>query len=887
MKKRIILLLIFFLSAPLLRAQQTTVFFEKKDLPSVFQQLEKQFDLTFAFDQDLVKTLTVKKQQYRARNISHLLDQLLPPLYLKFRITDQRYVLIKKMDAQELSEHSSAEKNIITVCGYLQDALTGDPLPYGTIFIKSSGRGAASDDKGFFSFQADINTSDSLKVSFIGYQPLELKASELVGKPCQTIPLQMAGFSISEVIIKDYSISFLRPSRQGLGIQLNPDQIGRLPGWGENDVLRMAQLLPGIHSSNESAADIHIRGGTPDQNLILWEDIPIFHLGHFFGMFTAVNPNVSASIKIYPGNFDASQGGRIAGLIDIRGPEAIDSVAGNLSLNLINAQTYFNWPLINKQASLQLAFRRSYTDILQSPTYKKLFDQIAGNGKIEDNQQQVSEEGLEAQLSPRFYFNDINIKWDWKMGRSTRWTSSFYRGSDHLDYLVLFDEPYFFLKSEDEIDLSNIGASTVISQKWSDRFHSNVKWIYSDFSNDYQFALEIRPQDQLSNRWRHAQNNQMREHGLQLNNSWIWRPGQSLNFGYHRSDYRASFTVRQQLPNQEAGFFEERIRGTLHSLYLDLDVNLEDRLLIDFGLRHIRYSPYRNFLLLPRLSVLYEPFDQLPLQLKASLGRYTQFTNQMITNNELGLSEQIWIIAGEEQGLPLVQGEQWSVGMRFQKGGWILEADYYEKASYNLTSLNLRFDDAQNNPYSLGQADIRGVDLLIRKKWRHFNTWLSYSLGRVRYHFPGLNEDLPFYADHDQRHTLKWTNLLEFPKWGLSASFFYNSGRPFTVPQTVSTYFDEANQAWEYRLEFPSRNERRLPAYQRIDLSAYWRWSAGKKHSFTTGIAIFNVLNEPNIRDKKFYVIPPDETGEQAAQLFQYDQLALGVIPNLFVEWQW
>jgi hypothetical protein len=887
MKIWISFILLLCLPCSWLWGQQVSIFFEKKELPKVFHQLEEQFDLTFAFDQDLVQQLAVPKPRYQAQSIADLLDQILAPLNLSYRITAQKYVLIRKKTPLEAVNTSPPSTKPQSICGYLQDALTGAPLPYGTVQVQTSGKGVASDDQGFFSMQSGFLPTDSLLISYIGYQPVATTVADLQATNCKRIALEPAGFSIPEIVIRDYSISFLKPSRQGQGIQLNPDQIGRLPGWGENDVLRMAQLLPGIHSSNESAADIHIRGGTPDQNLILWEDIPVLHVGHFFGMFTAVNPNMSKSIKIYPGNFDASQGGRVSGLIDIRGPEAGDSLSGRLSLNLINAQAYLNIPVIKRQASLQFAFRRSYTDIIQSPTYNKLFEQIAGNGKIEDNQQQVSEEGLEALLSPRFYFNDINAKWDWKIGNRTRWTSSFYRGSDHLDYLVLFDEPFFYLKSEDEIDLSNTGASTVISHQWSSRLRSNIKWIYSNFQNDYRFALDIERQGQEANRWRLFQNNDMKEDGLQWNNSWIWRPGQSLNFGYHRSAYRVDFTVNQQTPNAAPQQFEENIRGTLHSMYLDLDLNLDDRLLIDFGFRHIRYSPYKNFLLLPRLSVNYEPFDDFPLQLKANIGRYTQFMNQMITGNELGLSERIWIIAGEEQGLPLVQSEQWSAGLRYQQSGWIFEAEYYEKKSFNLTSLNLQFDDAQSNPYSLGQADIRGMDLLLRKKWRHFNTWLAYSVGAVRYQFPGLNADAPFWADHDQRHTLKWTNLLEYPRWGLSTSLFFHSGRPFTVPEGLTTYFNENSRAWEYELSFPARNENRLPAYQRMDLSAYYRWSAGKRSSFIGGISIFNVLNKGNIRDKRYYVIPPNETGTQPAQLFQYDQLALGMTPNLFIEWKW
>ncbi len=887
MKKYLILGLSILLNLQVLLAQQKTYNFPQTNLIQVLNTLEKQYDFIFAYDYELIKNLNVAQKNYQSNGIEHLLSQILSPLDLDFRITAESYILIIRKKISSSDKDLLISDNLRVICGHLKAFKNKEPLSFANILIKGKETGVSADDQGNFSLQAGISPEDTLEFSYIGYQTRRLPASEFIDKPCQTVLLETEGIAIPEVLIRDFSISFLKPSRQGQGIQLNPDQLGRLPGWGENDILRMVQLLPGIHSSNESAADIHIRGGTPDQNLILWEDIPILHIGHFFGMFTAVNPNISKSIKVYPGNFDASQGGRVSGLIDIKGPGIVDSLNGNLTLNLINAQAYLNVPVIKEKASLQIAFRRSYTDIVQSPTYKKLFNQISGNGKIEDNQQQVSEENLKATLSPTFYFNDFNVKWNWKIGKSTEWTSSLYRGSDHLDYLVLFDEPFFYLRSEDEIDLSNLGFSTVLEQTWSPRLQSNLKWVHSRFQNDFQFHMNIKPWDQMERNWRVSQMNDMKEIGLQWNNSWEWLPGQSLNFGYHRSVYSADFRVKQKVPDQFEKTFEENIDGTLHSMYLDMDLNFEDQLLVDFGLRHIRYAPYRNFLLLPRLSINYQPIRNFPLQIKGAVGRYTQFVNQMITDNDLGLSEQIWIIAGEEQGLPLVQSKQWSAGLRYRKRGWIIDAEFYEKETSNLTTLNLQFDLPQENPYSLGNADIRGFDFLIRKKWKHYNSWLSWSVGRVKYQFVGLNENRPFFASHDQRHTINWTNLLEYPRWGLSLSWYYNTGQPFTQPETIETYFNEETQMWEYALRLPPRNAERLPPYQRVDISAYWRWPSTKGHSFVTGIAVFNLLDQKNIRDRKYYVLPADESTNTPPQIFNYDQPALSFTPNLFVEFSW
>ncbi len=866
-----------------LRAQETVWHFDQTSLESIFKSLEKQHKITFAYDYDLIASLTVPEKKYSGTGIEELLDQLLSPLGLTYRFTDQNYVLILK---HKDTPSSSSEEEMVQICGYLTDEADDRVLSYANIALKGTTMGTTTDETGFFSLSISQKPVDTLMITYVGYQPYAIPVQAFLGRPCLRLQLTEAGMSLVEVLIRDYAISFLKPSRLGQGIELRPADMGRLPGWGENDILRMVQLLPGIHSSNESAADIHIRGGTPDQNLILWEDIPILHIGHFFGLFTAVNPNIVQTIKVYPGNFDASQGGRVSGLIDMRGPDPGDSLSGQVSLNLINAQAYLNLPVIKEKASLQLAVRRSYTDIIQSPTYKKLFDQVAGNGKIEENEQQISEQALEAELTPSFYFFDLNAKWQWNFDEQTSWTTSFYRGSDRLDYQVLFDAPTIYFRARDQIELGNTGASTSLQHRWSHRLSSNLKWIFSSFKNRYDFSLNILSDFERERDLRFFQNNNMQENGLQWNNSWSWRPGQTLNFGYHRSAYQADFEVAEE-ENDRVNTYTENIRGTLHSLYLDWDLNINDRLLVDFGLRHIRYAPYESFLLLPRLSVNYTPVQGFPLQIKSSIGRYAQFVNQMITDNDLGLSEQIWIIAGEGQGLPLVQSNQWSAGLRLQQKGWIIDAEYYEKETFNLTSLNLRLGSLQDNPFSVGQADIRGFDVLVRKKWRHFNSWLSWSVGEVRYRFPTLNNGEYFFADHDQRHTINWTNILEYPNWGVSLGWHYNTGRPYTRPSGVDAYYMEEGDYWDYDLRIPVRNDERLPAYQRIDLSVYGRWDGRQGERWMTGISIFNLFGHRNVRERPYYIIPPDPSAQQGAQLFFYDRPALGFTPNVFVEFQW
>ena len=639
-------------------------------------------------------------------------------------------------------------------------------------------------------------------------------------------------------MVKDRAIALLRSAQNGNGVSFRPDQMATLPGWGDNDIFRMIQLMPGVHSTDESAANLNIRGGSPDQNLILWDGIPMYHTGHFFGMFSAFNPYAVSEIDVYRSGYGARFGGRVSGLVDIRAkPEELDSLEAGFGLNLINFHSYLKAPLFKGKAALLLAYRRSYTDIIQSQTYQNIFQQIAGRGKIEEHQRTAEEEQIDLQIAPQLHFSDLNIKLVIQPSHKSTGSISFYKGSDNLNYNLGFDDFGFFINSNDRVDLDNWGLSNFWEQKWGRKFSTSANLLFTRFNNDYRtfitFDKEKEYQAQLQ------QTNLIRENSFRIDNQWQFHPKHALNFGYHSSGLKVHYNW--QFESVEENIFhsdQKDLKSATQTFYVDYDLHLKDRFSLDFGFRYNYFSGTEEEFWEPRITLDYKPFKKGP-HFKAALGRYVQFVSQMVRYNDLGLGEQFWIMANQDYGIPVITSDQLSLGLWAERKGWLFDLEFYVKQVDNLTTLNLRFDEESENPYTRDTSSIGGMDLLLKKKWKHFSSWFSYTLGSVEYQFSQINRNEPFPASHDQLHTINWTNILTFRKWECSLSWIYGSGRPYTGIKGIEAIPVQDGEKPFYKVINGDRNQLRLPPYHRMDVSANYNFYGARKLKGKFGLSHF------------------------------------------------
>ena len=267
----------------------------------------------------------------------------------------------------------------------------------------------------------------TLQVSYVGYATKEIEIAE--GNVSITnIEIDLtSGVALDEIVVSSKSFKVISTAEGLSTIQISPAQLALLPNVGEVDIFRSLQLLPGVSGSNESSSGLYVRGGTPDQNLVLLDGMTVYNVDHFFGFFSAFNASAVKNVKLYKGAFPAKYGGRLSSVVDLTGIAGDpNNLHGGLSVNMLNANANIQIPLF-KKGSFSLGARRSYTDIIKSGLYDKIFKVFSQTNIAPDI------EGLEINtIEPDFYFYDLNSKINITPTTKDVVSLSFYAGADHL-----------------------------------------------------------------------------------------------------------------------------------------------------------------------------------------------------------------------------------------------------------------------------------------------------------------------------------------------------------------------------------------------------------------------------------------------------------------------
>ena len=884
---------IFAFLFPFFSLAQTTISadFSNTGLRQVLEKWESGHGLSFSFDDALVegKSITCR---FENRPLEEALKIVLFPLGLDFEVLDGRDVLIKKAHFTEGEKTSEAPPPPpeFTICGTVSDGSSGETLPGATAYVKGSPHGTSTGADGSFSLRGNFSKSDSLEIRFLGFEPLTLPLGGLLDRPCQNFPLRLStDLALPDVLVSDFAMDMLQPGGQG-SFQFKKQAIPSLPGWGEPDVLRMIQFIPGISSAEESASRLNVRGGTPDQNLVLWDGIPIYHTGHFFGFADAFNPYIVEEVEVWRGNFGAEFGGRNSSVINIKGlSEIVTEPHFGAGVNLLSAQGFAQLPFLQKkgkQMAILGAFRQSYVGGIQSATYQKVFAQVFQNGKI-TLQEEDRKKSEFITWRPDVNFADLNLKLHWKGKKKRENSISIYGSGDQLDYVFSFDDSVRFSETFDHIEADNFGMSWRHSAEWGPHFKVKYRFAVSGYSNEAIFRWNEGDRERPFI-YRSQSQNTMDDRETQLHHIWDAGGGQTISFGFHGSDLISRITLRDtNAVTGEANFFiADTSRTALQTIYLEYKYDAGKKWAFSLGLRQNRFASEAFIFMEPRANFSWRPFGQ-KFSVNGSIGQYWQFVFQIVDFSELGVSEPLWAVAGNDKDPQELF--QWTIGMRYETSSLLLDAEAYVKESRNLTSLNLRVDRGLDRPLAFdGQSTASGLDVLLRKRWRHFSLWYSYSLGKVEQRFPELLDNRPYPARHDIRHRMNLVHMLSFPRWDFSANLHFRTGSPFSVPTVVSVpcpdcTVDEQTNA----LQFDDLNDHRLPGTFRLDLSASYKFGH-EKNTGKIGLAIFNLLNKTNLLDKNILLEnPPRNQPQSGYELKELNRLAAGVTPNLFMRFEW
>ncbi len=762
-----------------------------------------------------------------------------------------------------------------TIQGVVRDSLNGEAIVHAAVAVAGTGYQVNTNADGFFTVVGAPLETFSLRIVHIGYTPAEVTVdADFTGRLDIDIPPLPVDLEGVEFVADEYR---LVKATDGVSrVAASPAEMAVLPSVGEIDIFRSLQLLPGISGTRESSSGLYVRGGTPDQNLVLLDGITVYHVDHFFGFFSAFNAEAIKDIQVFKGAFPAQYGGRVSSVVDMTGktgdPEQMHYGAG---LNLLSASGTFQTP-IGSKANLLLTGRRSYTDVVRTGLYNSIFDVFnigtgpqtpagagTGGGRGFGGPGGLFGSTNQDVATPDFHFYDFNAKLTYLPGDRDVVAFSLYGGRDYLDKSQQRSLSFtprgqagdrnFTTAIGDLTDWGNRGLSGRWGRQWASGLTSNVLAAYSEYTSDYGRNTQVTISDPetaeatLTRDLQSTEDNFLTDFTLRADNEWRPSPGHRLLFGGWFSANGAEY---RHVRNDSITILDQTQSSARGAAYVQDTWDVTNRFSLTAGGRVSYDRTTARSYLEPRASARLALTDRVTL--KAAAGRYHQFVSRVVNENVTEGSRDFWLLADGDL-VDVTASDHLVAGASYETDGFLFDVELYRKETTGLSEFSLRFRRNNIDPLNLffaGTGLAQGAEFLAQKKFGAFTGWISYTLAEARNTFPDLNGGNSFPALHDQLHELKTVGTLSLGRWDLASTWTYGSGTPYTAPQGEYSVELLDGSSFSY-INVSAKNGLRLPAYHRLDLSARYRFSLGD-YGGDLGVSVFNAYDRANVWYRQF-----------------------------------
>lgn len=723
-----------------------------------------------------------------------------------------------------------------TISGYFRDMASGENLIGATITLKGNSRGVSSNQYGFYSLTLPKG-QHQLIASYIGYYPQMIYLNLEKDTVFNVSMVSSTQLSEDVVVVARKRDNNVKVTQMGK-ISMPIEQIKSIPAFlGEVDILKAIQLIPGVRNAGEGSAGFYVRGGGPDQNLILLDDAVVYNSGHLFGFFSVFNADAIKNVTLIKGGMPAQYGGRLSSVLDVAMKEGNNQkfeVDGGVGL--IASRLSIQGPIKKNKASFIVSARRTYIDALIKPFVSKS-SQFYGSG---------------------YYFFDLNAKVNYSFSPKNRLYLSGYFGRDVFD----------FRNSTQSLEFKIPWGNSTGTLRWNHVFNNKLFLNTTAVYNDYNFNFSG------------AQNNfkiniQSGIRDLSLKQDYDYYPfsQHKIRFGFHYTWHR--FTPSVVSGNQDSVQFRPNNAQQKYAheaaIYLQDTWDVTHKLSINAGIRgsyFMQVGPNKIYQtddngnrvdslvfgrgkkvksyggLEPRLTLRYAINDMQSL--KASVTRNLQYIH-LVSNAGTTLPTDVWV-----PSTYLVKPQL----------SWLYALGYFRNFHQNMfeTSLELYYKSMQHqieykegytpstiedteNSFTFGRGWSYGAELFIHKVKGKFTGWLGYTLSYTWRKFPELNFGKKFPAKYDRRHDLSLVGMYELnKKWKFGATFVFGTGNAATLPQRFYIMGGVLTQ------EYSSINQYRLPSYHRLDISATLtpKRNATRKVKREWVFSVFNAYSRKN-----------------------------------------
>lgn len=822
---------------------------EGQDTPITLVQyiknLEDKFNVKFSYINEDLEDIDVAVPSNLV-SLPDVLEYIEAQFQIKTEKLNDRYYTITK-------------STLVTVRGKILDNFAENTIPGASVEVFDTEIAIATDTDGTFVLK-DIPRNATLKVRSLGYITKYINVEELL-KEGGAVKILLAQYyeQLKEVIVYQFLTTGLIRDKDA-SITLNTADFGILPGLIEPDILQTLQALPGIKSIDETVSDINVRGGTNDQNLILWNGIKMYQSGHFFGLISAFNPYLTDKITVIKNGTPSAYGDGVSSVIQMETSNDLsDNLTGGAGFNFISGDVYGQIPITEK-IGLQFSARRSTTDFLNTPTYNKFFDRAFQDSEVtNENNIAIDEDIIRDE---NFFFYDFTGKLLYDVNNKHQLRLNFISINNNLDYV---ETDLADLETTNSVlEQTNLSFGGQLQSQWTDRLSSNLNIYYSRYNLDAQNLFGNQIQLLL-------QNNQVLENAVKINTEYSLLDNLIWNNGYQYIETGITNTTNLTQPP-----FDSEIKGVIriHAPHTEIGYSSSENRFI--GKAGVRFNYIENlgtfskFLVEPRLNLNFRLTNHIRGEV---LGEFkSQTTNQIIDleQNFLGIEKRRWILS-DGNTLPITKSKQGSLGINYDKNSIYVGVEGFYKKVDGISTSTQGFQNQNQFSGEIGSYDVKGIEFLINKKGTNYSTWLSYTYNKNDYNFSAIDPN-SFPNNLDIRHTLTFAGTYTYENLKLSLGVNYRSGKPFTEPLEGDLALDTS--VFPARINYESPNSSRLPDYLRVDASAIYKFNIGQRIKATTGVSLLNMTNRKNSLNK-YYRVTEDN------QIETVESISLGLTPNV------
>lgn len=691
-----------------------------------------------------------------------------------------------------------------SVSGFVTDESTGETLLLANVYVVETQTGASTNNAGYYSIPSLTPGDYTIVATYVGYQDFREEISLDAGEKFRLdIALVPEGILVDEIVVS--ADAEIEEEIRRLGVaQLDTDVIKKLPAVLEPDVFRSLQILPGVKAASDYSSGLYVRGGSPDQTLILLDRTTVYNPSHFFGFFSTFNPDAVKDVRLYKGGYPAEYGGRMGAVVDIYNKDGNRlETHGTASLGLLASRAMVEGPY--SRGSWMIAIRRSTLEPLLAALQNQDIDGIPES----------------------FYFVDANGKINFDATKNDRLSISFYAGQDKLKLPFLEDAG---------VDLSygNRTLSTNWTHIFSDKVFSNFNITASNYFSRPIFEIagtEIRRQNDVDD--------------VSAKGDFEYIPGEHHSFktGFWAGNF--TFRLRDSFDGEPS--LTERIQTVYGSGYVQHVYSPTRQWRIQSGLRANYFGEGDYTRLEPRISIEHRPTDALRLQV--GYGRYYQFLT--LVTNELFSGSDIWLTTDE--GVSPAYGDQFVAGAKIALSkSYRLESEVYYRSMRDLFQLDPFIADAAGLDYAelfqFGEGYAYGNEWVLEKGRGRLTGFLGYTISTTRRRFLEFEEYKLFPPKYDRTHDIDLLlNYQLAKKWLFTGVFTYATGQAYTNPEAQYKLIDNPLGSTVKDVLASDFNGARLPGYHRLDIGMSKTGNFFNIATYDLQLQVLNVYNRRNI----------------------------------------